>query len=257
MRSEYNILENTNIRNMLRGMSGYENIRDEDLDNLHYHTKCRIFTAEKEFSANLLFIDGGIVVLERDKQTRSVWVLKYKNILDSKIYDQKTGTYLKIFLRDSSKNVVCVLKNTNVAQKIIMLIRMGKESVGRKPQKQPHGEELRSRAAVVRFGNLRFFVSYAENAGLDVFKKTAISRIGKFFYPEKEISETEIDLCEYAEFAFYVRHGDVNVCLDNDIDYRAAVAFLDGKLDVNITTAQEGNPEIIDIVVNTGQERNR
>ncbi|KAM0674788.1 hypothetical protein GVAV_001607 [Gurleya vavrai] len=89
-------------------------------------------------------------------------------------------------------------------------------------------------AAKIEFVDLLFLVKLTSFEKFYDFKKKIIARIGRHFYPEKHISEKNIDLNHYEEFVFYTRDGGNLYLLENDDDLQAAIIITNGKLDIVI-----------------------
>lgn len=241
------------LREILRGLDGYETIKDESLDNLYYHAKCKIIDNNVRVPINMLFVDNGIVFIEKNDGRRCMRFVKYSDIVNSRIYDHKAEVYLKLSVRDCRRNIVCVLKDKNVAQKLIMMLKAKGEGHGGQLEESLCPEVARMLVSVIRFGNLKFLLRCSDRADFAAFRRKAIYRLGRHFYPNREIPETNIDLSEYAEFLFYVSHNGAYILMESDIDFCAAVDFFDGKLDVLITLKKiqdQVGPEIIDILQN-------
>lgn len=245
--------ERESLREILRRLDGYETIKEESLDNLHYHAKCKIIENDVHVPVNILFVDNGIIFIEKNNGRRSMWFVKYINIVNSRIYDHRAEAYLKLSVHDSRKNIVCVLKDKNVAQKLIMMLKTKRDGRSAQSERSMCPETTRRLVSVIKFGNLRFLLRCSSRADFTAFRRKAIYRLGRHFYPNREIPETNIDLSEYTEFLFYVNHNGIHILLESDIDFCAAVDFFDGKLDVLITLKKiqdQVGPETIDILQN-------
>lgn len=238
--------EDRKLRDVLRKVDGYAEVEKENLDELYYHTKGKIVGKDNITPVTLLFINSGIVFLERGERTHCLQFLKYDDVVDSKIYDHRSETYVKIFVKDADKNVVCSVKNKNIAQKTAMIIRTGKESRSGEAQSTSAIKKL---SAIIRFGDLKVFVDWDDTEGMDAFRRKAIHRLGKHFYPDKGISEASIDIQEYSEFLFYANYSGMHVLLESHNDLKAALFFLDKKLDVLITM-KGSKPQTIEMLEN-------
>lgn len=245
--------ERESLRDILRRLDGYETIKEESLDNLYYHAKCKIIDNDARVPVNMLFVDNGIIFIEKSNGRRCMRFVKYIDIMNSRIYDHKTEAYLKLSVHDSRKNIVCVLKDKNVAQKLVVMLKTKRDGYDAHSEESVYPETSRRLVSIIKFGNLKFLLRCSSRADFAAFRRKAIYRLGRHFYPNREIPETNIDLSEYTEFLFYVSHNGMYILLESDTDFCAAVDFFDGKLDVLITLKKiqdQVGPETIDILQN-------
>ena len=183
----------------------------------------------------LLFISSGVIVMDTNQKPGSLQFVRYKEITDSKLYNYRDDVYLKMVLKDTKKSLAFVLKDKNVAQKLVILLRIGKESSHKRKDPDVCTSGTKNLASIIRFGKLRFLIGYDKDGGFASFKQKAIYRLGRYFYPNREISENSIDLSEYSEFLLHANHNGTHILLENDSDFKAAIDFFDKKLDVLIT----------------------
>lgn len=85
--------------------------------------------------------------------------------------------------------------------------------------------------AAVEFADLLFLVPL-DSISFDEFKKKAIKRIGRHFFPAQNVDFVSLD--HYDELSFYVRRGEALVVLDGDDDLASALLYFDKRLDVLI-----------------------
>lgn len=228
-------LRSDNLRESLKKLEGYDEVKRENLDELHYQVRCKLAGEDGYKRNTLLFIDSGIVLLDHSVVPGSLQFISYSDISECRLYDHKEGINLRVVLKSTRRSLVCILKSKKMAQKALMLVKIGREGIDKKPRQDSDKPIPEGLGSIVRFGNLRFLISYSESEGLGAFKKKSIHRLGRHFYPTREVPENSIDLAEYSELLFHVHHDGMSILLENDADFSAAINFFGRKLDVSIT----------------------
>ncbi|EPR79996.1 hypothetical protein SLOPH_1794 [Spraguea lophii 42_110] len=84
----------------------------------------------------------------------------------------------------------------------------------------------------IEFNDLRFFISSQKQ--IENIKKKSIARIGKYFYPEKQIIDKMIDLKQYEEFKFYIKDKKKLYHLEIEEDLISSLHNLGNKLNIII-----------------------
>jgi len=101
--------------------------------------------------------------------------------------------------------------------------------------------KLNSTVAKVELGAVNFLLKIDHNETFLSFKRKLIARIGRFAFPEKKVNEKNIDLDEYKDFKFVIRHGESLYLLENDQDLEAGMILKDNILDVVVKKEEDGD----------------
>lgn len=153
---------------------------------------------------------------------------------DNKLTDKKRVDY-------DNTNEMCSSFSTLKLSNSVKKIEVSADQ-SRSPDRKDYSTNENSIViAKIEFVDLLFLVKLRIGEDFTCFKKRVIARIGKHFYPEKQITEQNIDLSHYLDFVFYIRDNNNLYLLESSDDLHAGSILANNRLDIVIESTKEGD----------------